>query len=57
MATKLGEVVTYHEEIPLIKLPILQSRGFMSSHDILNTLYLHFQQTNNHQTWQGGDLP
>ena len=42
MAIKLGKVVTYHEKLPLIKLldPIPQSRSFVSSRDILNTLYL-----------------
>ena len=51
MATKLGKVVTYREEFPLIKL--LDPSGFVSSCDILNTLYLHLHLTNCHQTWQG----
>ena len=55
MATKLGKVLTYHEELPFIKL--LDPSGFVRPCDILNTLYLHLHLTtcNCHQTWQGGD--
>ena len=56
MATKLGKVVTYHEELPLIKLWILQSCGVTRSGEILNTLYFHLHQTNSHQISQGRDL-
>ena len=39
MGTKLGKVVTYHEELPLISYVIPQSRGFVRSPDVLN-LYI-----------------
>ena len=48
IAIKFGKVVTYHEELPFIKLLDPQSRGFVRSHDILNTLYLHLHLTNRH---------
>ena len=42
MATKLGKMVKYHEELPLIKLYLItQSDDFTKSRDILNTLYLY----------------
>ena len=41
MATRLGKVVIYHEELPLIKLLDPQSRDFVRSRYIRNTLYLH----------------
>ena len=39
MGTKLGKVVTYHEELPLISYVIPQSRGFERSQDVLD-LYI-----------------
>ena len=41
MGTKLAKVLTFHEELPLIKLLEPQSPGFVRSRGILNTLYLH----------------
>ena len=45
MASKLGKMVRYHEEVSLIKLLDPQSCGFVRSHGILN-IHLH-----------GGDSP
>ena len=56
MVAKLGRVVIYNEEFPLIKYMILQLRGFVTSRDNSNALYFHLHQTNGHQIWQGGDL-
>ena len=56
MVAKLGRVVMYNEEFPLIKYMILQSRGFVTSRDNYNALYFNLHQTNGHQIWQGGDL-
>ena len=44
MDNKLGKVVTHHEVHPLKMLHnpiIVQSRDFVRSRDMLNTLYLH----------------
>ena len=40
MATKLGWVVTYHEEIQLINYLVLQFHASVRSRDILYNLYL-----------------
>ena len=56
MVAKLGRVVIYNEEFPLIKYMILQLRGFVTSRDNSNALYFLLHQTNGHQIWQGGDL-
>ena len=39
-----------------MKLRVPQSCGFVRSDDILNTLFLHMLQTNDHHTYSRGDL-
>ena len=38
------------------ELPPVKSRGLMKASSKLDMLYLHFQKTNVHQTWQSGDF-
>ena len=57
MASKLGSIVTYVEELLPIKSTDSLSRGLARSRDSLKSLYLHYHSTYDHQTWQAGDLP
>ena len=41
MVTKLGRVVTFHEELPLIELHDPSMTCFVRSRDKLNATYLH----------------
>ena len=52
---QLGRVMTHNKHL-LQSHTILWSRGLARSRDKLNTLQLHLNWTNRHQTWQGGDL-
>ena len=49
MAIKLGQVVTNHEKLPLIKLHDFSMTCFGMSHDKLITLYLLLHQINEHR--------
>ena len=53
MATKLGKVVTYVRKTPPTKLCDLLIKW---SPDKCKTLYLHFCNTYDHQTWLSGNL-
>ena len=59
MATKLGKVVKYHENLPFIKLidlSINSSCMILQRRMTMNTLYIYLCYTNDHQqTWQGDD--
>lgn len=57
MVTTLGRVVTYKEELSLIRLHDLSITLFMRSQDNLNTSYLHSHQTNGHKIWPGANIP
>ena len=59
MATKLGRVVTYNEELALINCMILYSLCFERSHDKLITLYLHLHKTSDRKVvnYHGKLLP
>ena len=52
MARQLRTMRSFHPSI----LSILWSRSLAKPHEKLNMLFLHFTKTNNHQTWQNGDL-
>ena len=56
MVDKLGRVVVYNEELPLIKLHDPSITCFLRSCDKLNILYIDVHLTNGHQSWQGGDI-
>ena len=56
MVDKLGRVVVYNEELPLIKLHDPSITCFLRSCDKLNILYIDMHLTNGHQSWQGGDI-
>ena len=55
MAIKVGRVVTYHEQLQVLKLLDPSVTWFCEVTLISNTLYLHLYLTNRHQTWQVGD--
>ena len=59
MATTFGIMVTYLDRLlpkkshdPLI----IWLRGFIRSHEKLESLYLHYQNAYGHQTWQDVNL-
>ena len=57
MSTKLGKVVTYNEELLLIKLVNSTITWFCEVTWQISTLYLYLLETNGHQTWQGVKSP
>ena len=59
MTTKLGIMVTYLDRLlpkkshdPLI----IWLRGFVRSHEKVESLYLHYQNAYGHQTWLDDEL-
>ena len=51
MALKFGRLVTYHEEVPPIKLHV-PSPGLSKSRDQITSIYLYYQSAYGHQTCQ-----
>ena len=57
MATKIGRLVSYHDWLLPIMLLHLWLRGIPRSRDKLKSLYIHYNNTYAHNTWQDDELP
>ena len=57
MATKLDRMVTYHEELPPIKLHERLIKWYCEITWQTKKLYLYYHNTYGYQTWQPGDIP
>ena len=56
MVIKTWQGGAYNKELQPFVSYDLPSLALVRSCDTLNVLYLYLQQSNEHQTWQGGNL-
>ena len=57
IATKLGKMAIYLDELLRIKSNDPLSNGFIKSRNKLKSLYIDYHSVSGHESWQDGNLP